>query len=164
MEAAAVPRPPAVRSAASMMRRRNFALFFSGRCISFLGNAMAPVALAFAVLQISGSASALGIVLAARMVPNVLFLLVGGVIADRLPRSTVLVGTNVIGGVAQAVVAVLLLSGRAEVWQLVVLEAVNGTAFALFYPGGHRRRAARLCPKTRCSRRTPSSGWARMRR
>ncbi len=50
-----------------MMRRRNFALFFSGRCISFLGNAMAPVALAFAVLQISGSASALGIVLLQRL-------------------------------------------------------------------------------------------------
>jgi MFS family permease len=95
---------------------------------------MAPVALAFAVLQLTGSASALGLVLAARMVPNVLFLVLGGVIADRLPRSTVLVGSNVIGGAAQAVAAVLLLSGRAEVWQLVILEAVNGAAFALFYP------------------------------
>lgn len=95
---------------------------------------MAPVALAFAVLQLSGSASALGIVLAARMTPNIVFLLVGGVIADRLPRSAVLVGTNVIGGAAQAVAAVLLLSGNAEVWQLVILEAINGSAFALFYP------------------------------
>ena len=95
---------------------------------------MAPVALAFAVLQLSGSASALGIVLAARMAPNVVFLLIGGVIADRLPRSAVLVGTNVVGGAAQAVVAVLLLSGHAEVWQLVILEAINGSAFALFYP------------------------------
>ncbi|HZP58482.1 MAG TPA: MFS transporter [Dehalococcoidia bacterium] len=123
-----------MRSAISLLRGRNFGLLFSGRCVSFLGNAMAPVALAFAVLHISDSPSALGIVLAARMLPNVLFLLVGGVIADRLPRSTVLVGANLTGGVAQAVAGVLLVSGRAEVWQLVVLEAVNGAAFAIFYP------------------------------
>ncbi len=135
------PRPPhvggytpAVRSAASLLRLRNFGLFFFGRCVSFLGNAMAPVALAFAVLQLTGSASALGIVLAARMVPNVLFLVVGGVIADRLPRSTVLIGTNLVGGGAQAMAAILLLSGHAEVWQLVILEAINGAAFALFFP------------------------------
>lgn len=125
---------PAVRRAASLLRLRNFGLLFFGRCVSFLGNAMAPVALAFAVLHLTGSASALGLVLAARMVPNVLLLALGGVIADRLPRSTVLVGSNVIGGAAQAVAAVLLLSGEAQVWQLVILEAVNGAAFALFYP------------------------------
>ncbi len=68
------------------------------------------------------------------MLPNVLFLALGGVIADRLPRSTVLVGSNVIGGAAQAFAAVLLLSGEAHVWHLVILEAVNGAAFALFYP------------------------------
>ena len=109
-------------------------MLFFGRCVSFLGNAMAPVALAFAVLHLTGSASALGLVLAARMVPNVLLLAVGGVIADRLPRSTVLVGSNVVGGSAQAVAAVLLLSGHAEVWHLVILEAINGAGFALFYP------------------------------
>jgi MFS family permease len=95
---------------------------------------MAPVALAFAVLDLSDSASALGVVLAARTVPNVVFLLVGGVIADRIPRSTVLVGSNVIGAGTQGFVAVLLISGTAEIWHLVVLEAVNGAAFALFYP------------------------------
>lgn len=125
---------PAVRSAASLLHQRNFALLFFGRCVSFLGNAMAPVALAFAVLHLTGSASVLGLVLAARMVPNVLFLALGGVIADRLPRSTVLVGSNAIGGAAQALAAVLLLTGEAHVWQLVTLEAVNGAAFALFYP------------------------------
>src|SRR5581483_3122348 len=68
------------------------------------------------------------------MVPNVLFLLVGGVIADRLPRSIVLVGSALLGGVTQAAVAGLLLSGVAEIWHLVVLEAVNGLAFAIWYP------------------------------
>jgi MFS family permease len=95
---------------------------------------MAPVALAFAVLHLTDSASALGLVLAARMVPNVLFLILGGVIADRLPRSTVLVGTNLVGGGAQAIAAILLLTGYAEVWHLVILEALNGAAFAMFYP------------------------------
>lgn len=95
---------------------------------------MAPVALAFAVLDLTGSASALGLVLAARMIPNVLFLLVGGVIADRLPRSTVLIGSNLLAGATQAAVAVLLLSGHAHVWQLIILEAINGGASALFYP------------------------------
>ena len=125
---------PAMQSAASLLRRRNFGLLFSGRCVSFLGNAMAPVALAFAVLHLTGSATALGLVLAARMLPNVFLLAVGGVIADRLPRSTVLIGSNLIGGGAQAFAAVLLLSGQAEIWHLVILEAINGAAFALFYP------------------------------
>ncbi len=123
-----------MRRVLSLLRHRNFGLLFAGRCVSFLGNAMAPVALAFAVLHLTGSASALGIVLAARMVPNVLLLLVGGVIADRLPRSTVLIGSQLVAGAAQAGAAVLLISGRAEIWQLVVLEAINGAAFAVFYP------------------------------
>jgi len=95
---------------------------------------MAPVALAFAVIGLTGSASALGIVLAARMAPNVLLLAVGGVLADRLPRSTVLVGSNLIAGAAQGLAAFLLVSGQAHVWQLVLLEGVNGAAFAIFYP------------------------------
>jgi len=123
-----------MREALALLRRRNFALLFAGRCISFLGNAMAPVAIAFAVLDLTDSATALGVVLAARMVPNIVFLLVGGVIADRLPRSAVLVGSGLLGGVTQGAVAVLLLAGVAEIWHLVVLEAVNGLAFAVWYP------------------------------
>lgn len=123
-----------MRTSIDLLRRRNFALLLSGRCVSFLGNAMAPVAVAFAVLDLTDSPSALGFVLAARMAPNIVFLAIGGVVADRLPRSTVLVGTNLLGGATQAAVAVLLISGRAEIWHLVVLEAMNGAAFALFYP------------------------------
>jgi MFS family permease len=123
-----------MHSVRTLLRQRNFGLLFTARCISFLGNAMAPVALAFAVLDLTDSASALGLVMAARMVPNVLFLLVGGVIADRLPRSAVLVGSNLVAGASQVAVAALLLSGHAEVWHLALLEAVNGAAFALFYP------------------------------
>jgi MFS family permease len=123
-----------VHNAAELLRHRNFTLLFAGRCVSFLGNAMAPVALAFAILELSDSPSALGYVLAARMAPQVLFLVAGGVLADRLPRSAVLVGSNVLAGLSQATVALLLLTGHAEVWHIAVLEAVNGVAFALFYP------------------------------
>ncbi len=123
-----------MRTATTLLAERNFALLFFGRCVSFLGNAMAPVALAFAVLHLTDSASALGIVLASRMVPNVVFLAFGGVIADRLPRNVVLVGSNLVAGSSQAVAAGLLISGTAEVWHLALLEAVNGAAFAVFYP------------------------------
>lgn len=124
----------AMRNALGLLRIRNFGLLFGARCVSFLGNAMAPVALAFAMLELTGSASALGVVLAARTVPQLVFLLVGGVVADRLPRNVVLVGSNVVAGVSQLLVAVLLISGTAELWQVVILEAINGAAAALFYP------------------------------
>ena len=72
--------------------------------------------------------------LAARVVPMVVFMLVGGIWADRLPRSRVMVFSNLVSAATQALVAALLFSGTAEVWQLVVLAAMNGTAGAFFFP------------------------------
>ena len=63
-----------------------------------LGNAIAPVALAFAVLDLTGSAADLGLVVGARSLMNVVFVLFGGVVADRLPRHLVLVASCVAGG------------------------------------------------------------------
>jgi len=68
------------------LRHREFRLLFAGRTISMAGSAMAPVALAFAVLDLTGSTTDLGIVLAARQIPVLVLLLFGGVWADRLPR------------------------------------------------------------------------------
>jgi len=95
---------------------------------------MAAVALAFAVLDLTGSASDLGLVLAANEIPLILFLLVGGVIADRLPRHLVLVASNAVAGACQGLVAVLLFTGNATVWTLVAIEAVQGTATAFTFP------------------------------
>ncbi len=95
---------------------------------------MAGVALAFAVLDIEDSASALGWVVAASSIPMVVFMLLGGAIADRLPRAVVLRGCNLVQGVAQTLTAVLVISGRAEIWHLVVLQAVAGIVFAVSYP------------------------------
>ncbi len=98
------------------------------------GSAMAPVALAFAVLDVTGSVSDLGIVLAARQIPTVLFVLFGGVWADRLRRHQVMVVSNLVSAAAQAVTAALLILGHAHIWQLAALAAVNGSASAFFFP------------------------------
>ena len=87
----------------------DFRYLFSGRVTSLLGSAIAPIALAFAVLDLTGSPTSLGIVLAARSLPQVVFMLVGGVVADRWPRQLVMVGANALSGTAQAAVALLLL-------------------------------------------------------
>jgi MFS family permease len=122
---------------------RRFRILLAGRAVSMLGNAIAPVAIAFAVLDLTGSAAALGIVLAARSIPQILFMLAGGVIADRFDRARVLVVANVVAGVAQGAAAALLLTGTASVPALAVLEAVNGTASAIVFPA-----AAALTPVT----------------
>jgi MFS family permease len=113
---------------------REFRLLFAGRTISALGSAMAPVGLAFAVIDLTGSGSDLGIVLAARALATIAFLLVGGVWADRLPRHLVMVTTNLISGTIQAVVATLLLVGQARIWELAVLAFLNGASIAFFFP------------------------------
>jgi MFS family permease len=122
------------RARLGVLSERQFKRYFIGQTTSYLGDALLPVAVSFAVLDLTGSASDLGLVLAARMVPVVLFLLVGGVWADRLPRHLVMLGSDVGRGVAQALLAVLLLTGTAELWHLLVLQAVYGIAEAFMRP------------------------------
>ena len=107
---------------------------FGARTISFVGSAFANVALAFAVLELTGSKADLGYVLAARTVPMVVFLLVGGIWADRLPRHHVMVASNLLSGLSQAAIAGLLFLGDAQIWQLAALAAVNGASSAFFFP------------------------------
>jgi MFS family permease len=116
------------------LRHRDFRLLFLGRVVSFAGSAMAPVALAFAVLSLGGSATDLGLVLALAILPQGFFLLAGGVIADRLPRHLVMVGSNLVAGAAQAVAAILLISGRAEIWELGLIAVARAIASSFFYP------------------------------
>ena len=117
------------------LRERDFRLLFIGQTTSRLGSAMAPVALAFAILNtLHGSATDIGIVLAARQVAVVLLLLFGGVWADRLPRHHVMVASNLVSGASQAAVAALLLTGHARLWELAALAVVNGSSSAFFFP------------------------------
>jgi MFS family permease len=122
------------KEAAAPLRQRNFAWYFASRFSNTLGSMMAGIALTFAVLDLTGSASALGMVLAARTIPMVLFLLFGGVIADRFPRSLVLQLSNISSALTQGLVAYLVISGNAELWMVIGLEAVNGTVSAMSIP------------------------------
>jgi len=97
------------------LRNPAFAWYLASRTVNMLGFTAASVAMAFAVLDLGGSATALGQVLAARTVPMVLVLLFGGVLADRLPRSLVLQASNLVNAGAQGATAVLLITGTALV-------------------------------------------------
>jgi MFS family permease len=123
-----------LRDALSPLAEREFRLLFVGRAVSLFGSAFAPVALAFAVIDLTGSASDLGIVVAAGAAPQVVFVVVGGIWADRLPRHHVMVVSDVVAGTAQAAMAVLVLTGAAEIWHLVALQLVRGTASSFFFP------------------------------
>ncbi|MGE4799811.1 MFS transporter [Yersinia hibernica] len=108
-------------------------LFFA-RLLTVLGNGIAPIALAFAVLDIGGSATDLGVVIAARSIFNVAFLLIGGVLADRYSRSLVLLSSSLIAALSQAVVAWLVLDGAATVMGLALLGTLNGAAAGIALP------------------------------
>ena len=127
-----------------VLREPRFRLLWIGQATSTIGDGLLPVALAFAVLDgLDRSATALGVVLAAHTLPLVLFVLVGGVWADRLPWQLVMLTSDVIRGAVQATLAVMFLTGAAELWHLVALIAVYGTAEAFFQPA-----ATGLVPET----------------
>lgn len=113
---------------------RQFRLLWIGQTASAAGDALIPVAIAFAVLRIGGSAFDLGIVFSAFTVAHVALVLAGGVWADRLPRQLVMVACDVVRGVGEIVLAILLISGSAEIWHLAVGAAVIGAASAFFLP------------------------------
>src|ERR671937_234115 len=116
------------------LHERQFRLLFTAHAISALGDFLVPVALAFAVLDLTGSATDLGFVLTARLVPLVLFMLAGGVWADRLPRQRLMIASHLVRLVSQGALGFLLVTGQARIWELVVLQAVHGTATAFFRP------------------------------
>jgi MFS family permease len=116
------------------LRYAPFRYLAAGRVVTMAGNAVAPIALAFAVLDLTGSVRDLGLVVGARTLFNVLFILFGGVVADRLPRQLVMVVSSVLAAASQGVVAALVLTDTASVGLLLVLSAVNGTVSAFAFP------------------------------
>lgn len=120
-----------------------FRWLLAARTTSIVGNAVAPIALAFAVLDLTGSAADLGLVVAARSIANVAVLLFGGVIADRLPRHLVLVGTSIAAALTQGLIAALVITGTATIPVLVLLSIANGAVSAVSLPA-----AAALVPDT----------------
>jgi MFS family permease len=115
------------------LRERPFRLLFFGRGLSAVGDAIVPVAVTFAVLK-QGNATDLGIVLGAQWGARVLFLVAGGVWADRLPRQLVMMAADVLRALVQAVIAVAFFTGSVQVWQLALASALFGFASAFFNP------------------------------
>lgn len=118
----------------AVLRERNFRLLFTARTISFFGTNLAPIAVAFAVLGLSNSASDVGLAFAAWTLAQISTLLVGGVVADRLPRRLVMIGSDTAGFCVRCAMGALLVSGHARVWELVALQALGGVAAAFYSP------------------------------
>lgn len=125
-------RPRAHRLGA--MQDRNFRWFFIARAITLVTGSMSSIALAFAVLEVDNDARSLSFVLTAFTVSNVLFVLFGGVVADRLPRALIIQGCYVIDILTMGAMAALLFSGAATVPLLIVLAAANGASTAFVLP------------------------------
>ncbi len=116
------------------LRHRSFAWLWSGQTISRLGDSLYSVALAWWVLQTTGSASAMGTVLIFSFAPMVIFLLIGGVTVDRLPRLRVMVVSDLASGLVVLMVAALAAGHRLEVWHVYVASMLFGFLQAFFFP------------------------------
>ncbi|MFD4786029.1 MFS transporter [Streptomyces sp. NPDC058459] len=118
-----------------LWRDRRFVLLLGARVVSVLGNGFARVALGFAVLALPGaSAGRLSLVLACQAVPQLVLVLVGGVIADRMSRSRLMMLADVLGAGAYGGLAAIVLTGHAPLAAMCLLAAVAGTATSLFGP------------------------------
>jgi len=128
---AAAPASPSTRPVPA---GRNYRLLTAASIITALGTHGALIAAAFAVLEAGGDGGDVGLVAAARTVPLVLFLLIGGAMADRLPRHRVMVAANTLNCVSQGLFALLVLAGDPQLWQMMLLTALCGTGQAFFSP------------------------------
>jgi MFS family permease len=117
-----------------VLRIRDFRLLFLSTTVSRVGNAFTSIALAFGILDATGSTQDIGIVLAFRLVASVLLLLVGGAWGDRVSRRTLLAQSALLSAVTQAGIAALFLTHTGQLWSLSVLAIVNGAAFAFSQP------------------------------
>jgi MFS family permease len=113
---------------------RDFRLLFSGESISLLGDQFHFVALAWLTLQLTGSGVALGTVLMTAAIPRGLFMLVGGALSDRISPRSLMFASNGLRTVGVAIIAALVLSGQAHLWQLYVVALIFGTVDAFFHP------------------------------
>jgi MFS family permease len=120
-----------------VLRHRDFRYLWLAQSSSVIGDCIVIVALALFVIELTGSATDLGLVLAASSLPLVAFLLLGGVWADRLPRHRVMVVTDLVRFTLHALLAVLIFSGAVRIWQLIAIEALFGTAEAFFRPAAN---------------------------
>ena len=118
----------------SLLRLPAFRSLFFGRLLSWMGSGLGPVAVVFAALDLGAGATGLGIVVACRAVPNLLVILFGGALADRLPKRTVAVGASAVSAASLAGGALLLAAHSGSLVLLAVVAALGGVGSALFSP------------------------------
>jgi len=121
----------------ALLAERPFRYYLIGRTTSELGSSLSPLALAFGVLDVGGHATDLGLILGAAAVPQLLLTLFGGVAGDRWERRRILIVSDVVMGIAQAICAILLLSHSASLWKLAGLQFVIGCASSFFNPASN---------------------------
>src|SRR5262252_250070 len=119
------------------LRLPAFRYLFAARAISYIGTYLAPIAVAFAILDNGGGATAVGLSFAAWTLATVVMLAFGGVVGDRVPRRLVMIGSDVASACVRTVMGVLLVSGHAEVWELIALQACGGAAVAFYSPASY---------------------------
>jgi predicted MFS family arabinose efflux permease len=120
-----------------VLRHARFRWLAAARTTGYLGNAISPIALAFAVLDLGGSVTDLGFVVGVRSIANVALVLVGGVLADRLPRAVLLQGSSLAAAGSAALMAASVLGGFASVPLLAAIGLVNGAAAAIALPASY---------------------------
>ena len=117
-----------------LFRSRDFRLLWIGTTISLTGDGVLLVALAWQVLALSRSPSALALVAAAMALPQALFAVFGGVVSDRFDRRHVMIGADAVRATALSIAAVLASTGALAVWHLALIGAIYGAASAFFLP------------------------------
>ena len=117
-----------------LRRARDFRLLWLGQSASTVGDALVLVAVGLYVTRLTGDPSDVGLVLGAYSLPMVLFVLVGGVVADRLPRQKVMVVSDLTRCALHGTLALLIATGAVQIWHMVVIGALFGTADAFFRP------------------------------
>lgn len=132
-----------MRESFGALAERPFRYQFLASGISMLGDNIVAVALAFAVLDLTGSAADLGLVLGARTLMLVIFILIGGVWADRISRQKLMMISDLGRAFTQGFLGSLIVAGVAELWHFIALSALNGIAAAFFHPA-----STGLTPKT----------------
>ncbi len=113
---------------------RPFALLWSGQTVSRLGDNLYRIALAWWVLEKTGSAAAMGTVLILSQVPMLIFLLVGGVIVDRFPRLRIMFLADLLCGAIVALIALFSWLGTLEIWHIYIASTLFGLVEAFFFP------------------------------
>jgi MFS family permease len=115
-------------------RHRDFRLLWGGMCVSLLGDGVFLVAIAWQAYELSNAPTALSLVGIAMTVPTIVFLLIGGVVSDRIDRRKVMLAADAARGLLVGVLAVLSLTGELELWHMAALVAGYGAAAAFFGP------------------------------